>query len=147
MFAQPTDPFTKYMVLGRNRNADRVNGRNHALAKIMAMSQNNPKYFKTMYRLHVNDFWDLYQKIKADIAKKNTTNQPISGILKLCAFLRWLAGGIHHDIAFGYDLPHGSMHAICKEVAIAIDKNVDNIKFDLNDAEVLKELEEGISSG
>ena len=70
MFAQPTDPFTKYMVLGRNRNADRVNGRNHALAKIMAMSQNNPKYFKTMYRLHVNDFWDLYQKIKADIAKK-----------------------------------------------------------------------------
>jgi hypothetical protein len=39
------------------------------------------------------------------------------------------------------------MHAICKEVAIAIDKNVDNIKFDLNDAEVLKELEEGISSG
>ena len=109
------------------------------------MSRNNPKYFKTMYRLHVTDFWDLYQKIKDDIVLKNKMDQPISGVLKQCAFLRWLAGGIHHDIAFGYDLPHGSMHAICKEVAIAIDKNVDNIKFDIHDPEALKELEEGIA--
>ena len=134
----------KFHVVGRNRNISRSEGRKIALSKIISLANNQPKYFQKMYRLHVDDFWGLYAKIKQDLTKKKTTDEPISCVLKLCAFLRWLAGGIHHDIAFGYDLPPGTIHAICKEVAVAIDKHVDNINFDIDNMEILRELEQGI---
>ena len=127
----------KFNIAGRGRNIFRADGRNIAVSKIISLANNQPKYFQKMYRLHVDDFWSVYTKIKPELTRRKTTEQPISCVLKLCSFLRWIAGGIHHDIAFGYNLPHGSIHAICKEVAIAIDKH------DIANAEVLEELELG----
>ena len=65
----------------------------------------------------------------------------ISGIIKLAAFLRWISGGSFLDISFGYELPIGTLYTMFAEVAQAIDVNVDNINFPIDDPVKLKGLE------
>jgi len=66
--------------------------------------------------------------------------------LKSAVTLRWLAGVSYLDLAWGYELPHNTIHSYFYEVLEAIDSTHDNINFPINDMEKLIEIEQGFSA-
>ena len=94
----------RYRILGRVRNKQRDRE-----ACILRMAEMNDAEFKRHYRLDRPTFDWLLALIKdaitTDIKQaKCSSGQPVQPRIKLAAALRFLAGGIYLDIAFGYGL-------------------------------------------
>ncbi len=111
----------------------------------------NEILFTRMYRLHPRDFDKLLDCIFPILNRHNVGGRPnIPPLVKLCITLRFLAGGSHLDISFGYDVPHSHVHEYVWEVCEAIESSknpfLDNINFPLDDPEKLSELEQGFAS-
>ena len=129
------------------RLANEHRERERVVEKIMTMARSNPKKFQRYYRLHPVEFFDLHDKIKADIESDRlfaelSSGSPIPTILKLAATLRFLAGGSYLDIAFGYEVHESSVYVVVWEVLEAINKRIDNIKFPYGDEVKLRDLEQ-----
>lgn len=120
--------------------------RERAVEKITNMARTNPKKFQRYFRLHVDDFFELHEKIKNGIQSDTkyaelSSGSPIPTILKLAIALRFLAGGSYLDIAFAYEVHESSVYVIVWDVLEAIDKHVDNINFPYTDEVKLRDLE------
>ena len=93
-------------------------------------------------------FDELLTKIKPKItsdSKKalNSSGSPVPAAIKLAVALRFLAGGIYLDLAFGFNLPENTIMKYVWEVYEAIDTDMNNIVFPLGNEEKLRELEKG----
>jgi len=112
------------------------------VARIIDTSQNDPVLFQKMFRLHKDDFWELYRDVNRIIGIEGA-HRRIPSLLKFAVTLRWLAGGSYLDLSWGFHIPHNTIHRYFYEVLSAIDAIVKNIRFPLHDEEGLNELEEG----
>lgn len=136
-------PFT---VQDRLPNIDRSLARLNVVKKIHHVSDHDPKMFKRMFRLDKVAFWELFELIKAEITVEHPSKHTIDPLIKLCIALRWLAGGIYVDLAWGFEVPSQHINYYVWQVLIAIDNAVDNIKFPLDDADALIKLEKGFAA-
>lgn len=127
------------------RDGNKYRDRSQIVSKISDLSDQE---FKRMYRLDRIDFTNLLKDISEELSNPspfNTTKNPIPATAKLCATLRWLAGGSYLDIAFGYNISVKTVHSMFYEVITAIDDCVQNINFPIDDEVKLRELETGFN--
>jgi len=129
-------------VAGKAANRDRTVDWERVVARIIDTSQNDPVLFQKMFRLHKDDFWELYRDVNRIIGIEGA-HRRIPSLLKFAVTLRWLAGGSYLDLSWGFHIPHNTIHRYFYEVLSAIDAIVKNIRFPLHDEEGLNELEEG----
>ena len=120
-------------------------------AVIQKIQQLSDEEFKKQYRLDRLTFdWLLAliePRIKSDAIKAIcSSGQPVQPIVKLAAALRYLAGGIYLDIAFGYSIFYKNVMHFVWQVLTAIDDTLDNINFPIEDEERLRDLERGFSN-
>ena len=130
------------VVIGRRPNKKRDEDWARVVDRITTTAAEDPTFFKKMFRLHVLDFWSIFENIKGILANK-ICSSGIPPLLKFAVTLRWLAGGSYLDLAWGFYLPHNTIHRYFFEVLHAIDCSVHNIQFPLDDMEGLAELEKG----
>ena len=134
----------KYKVENRLPNLVRVSDWGRVVDRINRIAINKPSLFKKMYRLHVDDFFALLNRIAPLITRTlKHRRRSVPVILKLAVSLRWLAGGSYLDLSFGYELPSNVIHEYIFEVLQAIDDSVDKIRFPLNSLHELEALESG----
>lgn len=128
-----------------NRAPNKKRDRDNVVDKIMNIMIDEPARFQKMYRLHPDDFTLLLHKIAPRLTTKSNNSTAIDPIIKLAVTLRFLAGGLHHDLAFGYELPESCIHSYIWETMEAIDEEVKNIEFPIKNTDKLKELEREFS--
>ena len=138
-----------YSVINKKPNLPR--NRDVICSKILRLSDEDPALFKKMYRLDREDFFKVLALVRPSLTKdwrKSGSRYPIDPLIKLAITLRFLAGGIYLDLAWGYDIPPGNIHQYVIETLTAIDESKDpflnNIHFDMGNAEELAELENGM---
>eukprot|EP01040_Poterioochromonas_malhamensis_P015359 gene15359-17178_t len=128
-----------YQIEGRRGNINRP--REYVVDKIKFIAETNPMRFKKMYRLSVEDFNSLLEKIRPMLVRSKKRGDAIDPIVKLCVSLRFLAGAIFHDLAFGYELPENCICSYVWETLDAIDSVINNINFPMDNLDELRELE------
>ena len=134
-------PRKKFKVVGKLSN--KIRDRSPVRDLIYKIAVDEPRLFKRMYRMDPAIFFGLVDKISPHICKnQNHTKNPIPPEVYLAITLRWLAGGSYLDLAFGYNIPHTSLHHYIKKVLHVLDTVIDNIKFPINDIEKLQNLSE-----
>lgn len=114
----------------------------------MKIARMGDTFFKKYFRMNRPAFNEILEKIRPHITKNrakavNSSGFSVSPVVKLATALRFLAGGIYLDLAFGFNIPHNTVLVYVWEVLEAIDLEFDNIKFPLGDEEALRELEQG----
>ena len=136
--------FRTKVVEGRAPNVRR--DRLYVKQKIQSLS---PRDFKRNYRLDKKSFYDLLSKIRSDIQTSgrgntsaiNSSGDSIDPVIQLAIALRLLAGGSYLDISFGYNVGISTVYPIFWKVLKAIDRRVQNINFDFEDEDKLKQME------
>jgi len=130
----------QYSVIGRSVNTKRNRG--PVTTQILLLAEQNRALFKRMYRLDVDDFFELLGKIRPSLeSNQRCTDNHIDAEIYLAVALRYLAGGNYLDLAFGYNLPQNCIHQYALKVLELIDEKVDNIDFPVSDIEKLQQLE------
>ena len=138
--------FKKFNIIGRRRN--RVRNRIDILMKLTEM---DPVFFKKFFRMDRETFDILLNLIEDKLTKnkikaKNSSKYPISPVIKLSLALRYLSGGSYLDLAFGFNVAHNHIMAYVWEVLKAIDSNLNNINFPIDDEEKLRDIEAGFNA-
>ena len=77
-----------------------------------------PRQFKTMFRMDRDAFDDLCQTLAPQLPKRRKTALPVW--LKVAVTLRYLAGGSHHDIGFGFSIVASTFYRVVDAVLDAI---------------------------
>jgi hypothetical protein len=106
--------------------------------------------FKRNYRLAKQDFMNLLSKVRPLLEYNNPIvnhkcgedcDLHVDPLIQLAVTLRMLAGGSYLDICFGYHISTGSFYTIFWRVLKAIDRVLDNIRFDWENEEAMEDLE------
>ena len=134
-----------------NRKGNIRRDRVEVLLKIFNL---NDATFRRMFRMDQSKFNELLCLIKPRISVNslghrlavNSSGSVISPAIKLCLALRFLAGGSYLDIAFAFNVSSSSTMGYIWEVIIALDEEICNIEFPINDERKLRSLEEGFAS-
>ena len=90
-------------VAGKAANRDRTVDWERVVARIIDTSQNDPVLFQKMFRLHKDDFWELYRDVNRLIGIEGA-HRRIPSLLKFAVTLRWLAGGSYLDLSWGFHI-------------------------------------------
>lgn len=77
-----------------------------------------PRQFKTMFRMDRNAFGELCLALASELHTKRERALPVW--LKVAVTLRYLAGGSHHDIGFGFSIGSSSFYRVVEAVLDAI---------------------------
>lgn len=91
--------------------------------------------FRRRFRLTRPEFFELLDLIRYDIEPTHpdmavrSSGSHIPAALKLCATLRYLAGGSYLDIAPLYRIAEGSFYNVVNETIVAINNRLHNINF------------------
>jgi hypothetical protein len=106
-------------VIGRLPNKRRDEDWTRILDRITTTAAEDPAFFKKMFRLHVLDFWSVFDSIK-DSLRSKICSYGIPPVLKFAVTLRWLAGGSYLDLAWGFHLPYNTIHRYFIRVYITL---------------------------
>ena len=88
----------------------------------------------------------IENKIKKDETKAmNSSGSPVSPCIKLCLAIRYLSGGSYLDLSFAFNVEYKAVMSHVWEVLRAIDSELNNINFPLDDEDKLRELEAGFN--
>ena len=132
----------RFVVENRARNGNR--NRWLILQKIHRMSDS---FFKKYFRMDRPSFKILLDKILHCVSPTKYNQCKLRIIhpsIKLAVALRFLAGGSYLDLSFAFDIPDNTVMGYVWEVFEAIDDNLHNIVFPIEDEVKLRELEQGI---
>lgn len=134
----------RFTVVGRQPNTHR--DREHVLDLIHRKSDAT---FERHYRLNRRDFYDLLSKISPRLQRYRKMAELSSGSyvepeIRLAVTLRFLAGGSYIDIGDAYNVDHDTLSAhIVWPTCEAIDEELQNIVFPIQDSVALAEIERG----
>ena len=132
-----------------DRHPNEHRNRDYVDQKIINLKA-SPLIFRRMFRLSVDDFHSVLNKIGRRLQTnhemaRRSSGTPIYPDIMLSVTLRMLAGGSYLDIAFGFDIAVCSVfHAFDLVLdAILSEPSLDNIVFPLLDYEKLAEMAAG----
>jgi hypothetical protein len=86
------------------------------------------------------------EKPKSSMRGRASSGSYISPLIKLAMALRFLAGGIYLDIAFGYNVSYKHITEYVWEVLELLDGKLDNIQFPLDDEVKMRDLEKDFNA-
>eukprot|EP00187_Rhodella_violacea_P010368 CAMPEP_0174912604 /NCGR_PEP_ID=MMETSP0167-20121228/79870_1 /TAXON_ID=38298 /ORGANISM="Rhodella maculata, Strain CCMP736" /LENGTH=685 /DNA_ID=CAMNT_0016157263 /DNA_START=155 /DNA_END=2213 /DNA_ORIENTATION=- len=125
-----------------NREPNRKRRYATVLRKMDAMSD---AFFKRMFRVDRKSFRELMEITAKHFERSVRGAASAPQAVQLAAALRFFAGGIYLDICFGFNLHFTTVMTVVWRVAEAIDLELDNIYFPIDDEPKLKELEAGFN--
>lgn len=144
----------RLLVKARKRERSIQRQRQYAIDTMEALSN---KMFKLQYRMSRLSFNHLLAKLyhKLDISERGKVNARngsgsyVEPSIKLAVTLRWLAGGSHLDICFGYGIStstfYNSQNGILWKTLEYISESM-HITFPVSNTEALNKIEQGFAA-